>query len=183
MPKLDSIYLIERLKKRIKQIESGEVIEARDINVLLSSKQKKQLSEAWKKQKEIRKKFPYFVKFEKKKEIGWKTKNEIKLEILKIALKELDDDILESLNIKIKSRNSKQAKIYLRKYYDELSNGVDKLKAKLRANNELTRHGLLRVDRMENNMLGLNKRAKEVREIEDNLRKRFELEDKEGQKK
>ena len=40
MPKLDSTYLIERLKKRIKQIESGEAIEARDINVLLSSKQK-----------------------------------------------------------------------------------------------------------------------------------------------
>lgn len=57
------------------------------------------------------------------------------------------------------------------------------MKAKLRANNELTRHGLQRVDRMENNTLGLNKRAREVREIEDNLRKRFELEDKEGQKK
>ena len=36
---------------------------------------------------------------------------------------------------------------------------------------------------MGNNKLGLSKRDKEVREMEDDLRKRFELEDKEDKKK
>ena len=45
-------------------------------------------------------------------------------------------------------------------------------------NNELTRNGLQKIDRMRNNKVGFSKRDREIREIEDDLRERFKLEDK-----
>jgi hypothetical protein len=52
------------------------------------------------------------------------------------------------------------------------------MKMERNTNNELTRHGLQKIDRMRNNKVGFSKRDREIREIEDDLRERFKLEDK-----
>ena len=42
MPKIDAMHRVERIRKRIEQLERGEALEARDINALLTPLQQKQ---------------------------------------------------------------------------------------------------------------------------------------------
>lgn len=51
MPKLNKEQLIDRLQKRITQLENGDLLEARDINALLNTDQIKLLEKNWLDQK------------------------------------------------------------------------------------------------------------------------------------
>jgi len=183
MPKLEIDHLIQKLQRRIKQLEDGELLEARDINVLLDVKQRQDLESSWSKQQTLRKIYKPPKTEEERIKIGWKTIREVRLEILNKVLEEAYSNLPKSFEKKLYNKNIQQAKIYLKTYFNEIEKGTSKTQAAIRANNELTRHGLQRIDRMGNNKFGLSKRDKEVREMEDDLRKRFELEDKEDKKK
>ena len=58
----------------------------------------------------------------------------------------------------------------------EIGKGVDKVSAVKRANNELTKNGLRRIDGALVGKIGLNKRDTDIRYLEDKLNTRFELE-------
>ena len=105
------------------------------------------------------------------------------MEILNKVLEEAYSNLPKSFEKKLYNKNIQQAKIYLKTYFNEIEKGTSKTQAAIRTNNELTRQGLQRIDRMGNNKFRTSKRDKEVREMEDDLRKRFELEDKEDKKK
>jgi len=173
MPKLSIDQLIKRLQNRIEQLENNELLEARDFNSLLNKKQKQAFKDAWNIQKYLRKihKIPKTDQYKKK--IDWKTIREVRLEIYKQALLEAKDGLLESYEKKLKELEIKQAKIYVKTYFDNIKNGFDKIKAASRANKKLTMHGLRRVDCLSVGKIGLNK---QVNEMEDDLRKRFERE-------
>jgi hypothetical protein len=98
-------------------------------------------------------------------------------------LEEAYSNLPKSFENKLYNKNIQQAKIYLKTYFEEIEKVTYKTQAAMRANNELTRHGLQRIDKMGNNKLGFSKRDREVREMEDDLCKIFELEDKEDKKK
>ena len=183
MPKLEIDQLIQKLQRRIKQLEDGELLEARDINVLLNLKQRQDLESSWSKQQTLRKTHKPSKTEEERIKIGWKTIREVRLEALNKALKEAYSNLPKSFEKKLYNKNIQQAKIYLKTYFNEIEKGTSKTQAVIRANNELKRHGLQKIDKMRNNKLGMSKRDREVREMEDDLRKRFELEDKEDKKK
>lgn len=183
MPKLEIDQLIQKLQRRIKQLEDGELLEARDINVLLNLKQRQDLESSWSKQQTLRKTHKPSKTKEERIKISWKTIREVRLEALNKALKEAYSNLPKSFEKKLYNKNIQQAKIYLKTYFNEIEKGTSKMQAAIRANNELTRHGLQRIDRMGNNKFDLSKQDKELREMEDDLRKRFELEDKEDKKK
>jgi hypothetical protein len=176
MPKLNLDQLIDRLVKRITQLENGKLLEARDINVLLTAEQRQMLKDSWLKQKNLRKihKIPKTDK--EKKDIGWKNIKEVRMDVLKQALTEAESGLLESYEKRLKELEIRQAKIYLNKYMTEIGKGVDKVSAAKRANNELTRNGLRRIDVAIVGRIGLNKRDTEIRNLEDALYTRFELE-------
>jgi hypothetical protein len=176
MPKLNLDQLIDRLAKRITQLESGKLLEARDINVLLTAEQQQRLKDSWLKQQHLRKihKIPKTDK--DKKDIGWKNIKEVRLEVLNQALTEAENGLLESYEKRLKELKIKQVKIYLNKYMTEIGKGVDKVSAVKRANNELTKNGLRRIDGALVGKIGLNKRDTDIRYLEDKLNTRFELE-------
>ena len=55
MPKLSSIQVLERIEERLRDLEAGKELEAREINVLLTTQQRQQLKAEWQAQQKLRK--------------------------------------------------------------------------------------------------------------------------------
>ena len=55
MPKLSSLQILERIEERLRDLEAGKELEAREINVLLTTKQRQQLKADWQAQQKLRK--------------------------------------------------------------------------------------------------------------------------------
>jgi predicted transcriptional regulator YheO len=88
LSKLNVLHRLERLSKRIAQLENNEVIEAREINSLLTNEQKELIKKLWAEQQKLRKQSTPKTE-EDKKQLGWKTKREIRIDVLKQALLEM----------------------------------------------------------------------------------------------
>jgi hypothetical protein len=55
MPKLTSLQIFDRIEERLRDLEAGKELEAREINVLLTTKQRQQLKADWQAQQKLRK--------------------------------------------------------------------------------------------------------------------------------
>jgi hypothetical protein len=55
MPKLSSLQILERIEERLRDLEAGKELEAREINVLLTTQQRQQLKADWRAQQKLRK--------------------------------------------------------------------------------------------------------------------------------
>lgn len=129
MPKLSNSLLVDRLRKRIADLENGVALEARDINVLLNEEQKRALVEAWDWQRELRKKHKPTISDEEKQEVGWKTIREVRLEILHLALEEASESELDGLRKELKKREVRKAKVELEAIFRAKKEGKDPLSA------------------------------------------------------
>lgn len=145
MPKLNGIQTLERLMGRLAQLEAGEEIAAKEIRSLLTLEQQQELEDAWKEQQELRKGKRARTE-EEEKELGWKTKREVRIDVFKRAV----ETAVGNLDSELKKRDVEIAKRQLRIYFEALSKakeiGKDVTEAKNYANNELTRAGLQRMD-------------------------------------
>ena len=145
MPKLNGIHIFERLRERLEQLEAGEEIAAKEIRSLLTPEQQKELEDAWKEQQELRKgKRARTV--EEEKELGWKTKRDVRVEVFKRALKAADDGVDKEFERLQAEATKRQLKIYFEALDEARKLGKDKTEAENYANNELTRAGIRRMD-------------------------------------
>jgi hypothetical protein len=144
MPKLNILHLVNRLQQRIKQLENGDALEARDINALLNDAQREQLKRAWAAQQELRKKHRQPQSDDEKFNIGWKTIREVRLDIMREALAELEANLTDTLDILQQQREVKAARVFLDAYVKAKADGKNPLSA---ANNELQRAGFRRTDK------------------------------------
>ena len=55
MPKLSSLQIFDRIAERLRDLEAGKELEAREINVLLTTHQRQQLEAEWQAQQKLRK--------------------------------------------------------------------------------------------------------------------------------
>lgn len=172
MPKLNNLQLAERLRKRIAELEAGEEIAAKDVRALLTDQQHQQLDAAWKNQQALRKQKRATTE-EQQKALGWKTKRELRIDAFKQALDELKGNELQTLKDLQYKNKVRQSKIYLDTYFAERDSGATKYAADARANNALIRARLARLDGAD--LDKVNKRFKEVCEIEERLRKQLGL--------
>jgi hypothetical protein len=145
MPKLDGTHMVERLAKRIAELEAGEEVAAKDIRALLTDEQQDALNTAWAVQEQLRLAKKARTD-EDKKALGWKTKREVRLEIFKKALNDAKNGELDAWKEKLKQANVRQARIYFDALNEAEKAGKDKVAAQTFANNELTRAGLKRMD-------------------------------------
>ena len=167
MPKLNQTHLPERLKEAIQQLENGIEVEAKKNKTLLSPAQQKELEDAWTKQQALRKQYKPPKTEQEKKKIGWKDKREVRIEIYKKALAELEEDIFDIHLKQLAKEQAKATKAYMKGYF-EATEGQDRDSA-----------GKIAAQRAGFRVLrnpALTKRDKEVRDLEDALRKRFEAE-------
>lgn len=170
MPKLNQTHIIERLQKRIEQLEQGEQLEARDINALLTNEQQQQLANAWADQQKIRKLHRTQASAEKA-GLTWKTKTEVRLEIYRQALAVDMESLPNAIDNRLYEQEVRGARIALDAYFSARAKDNN---GWIAANNALRRAGLNRMDGIAQ-AVG-TKRDKEVWAMEDRLRTKFEAE-------
>lgn len=166
MPKLNQTHLPERLKEAIEQLERGEEVEAKKNKTLLNATQQKALEDAWLIQQALRKQHKPPKTEEEKKKIGWKDKREVRIEIYKQALAELEEDIFDIHLKQLEREQAKATKAYLKGFFGA-TDGQDKDSA-----------GKIAVKRagFTPNYGHRTTRDSEVREMEEALIKQFEAE-------
>lgn len=166
MPKLNDTHLPERLKEAIKQLEAGKEVEAKKNKTLLNATQQKALDDAWTKQQALRKQHKPPKTEEEKKKIGWKDKREVRTEIYKQALTELEENIFD---IQLKQLAKEQVKA-TKAYMDGYMNAKE-----LQDKDSAGRIAVRRAG-FTPNVSRKNNRDEEVREMEEALLKQFEAE-------
>jgi len=164
---------MERLERRIHQLELGEEIAAKDIKALLSVEQQQQLVDALAAQVELKKNRRARTDAEKQ-ALGWKSIREVRLDVLRSELNAANDDLLSDYQRRLREKEVRQAKIYLGEYSDARKADKSVFAAQGAANNALTRAALRRVDGQA--VRSLSKRDKEVFEMEEELKRRIRSE-------
>jgi hypothetical protein len=173
MPKLNTEQLMERMQKRIHQLELGEETAAKDIKALLNAEQQQQLVDALAAQAELKKNKRARTE-EEKQALGWKSIREVRLDVLRAALNAANDGLLEDYERRLKEKEVRQANIYLGEYSEARKANKDIFAAQGAANNALTRAALPRVDGQDVN--SMSKRDREVFALEAQLKERIRSE-------
>lgn len=169
MPKLNDTHLPKRLKEAIKQLEEGEEVEAKKNKTLLNAKQQQALVDAWDQQQALRKQHKAPKTEEEKRKIGWKDKREVRIDIYKQALAELEEDIFDIHLKQLAKEQAKATKAYLKGYF-----GATGLQDKHSAGKIAAQRAGFTV--IHSHKRYLSKRDKEVREGEEALLRQFESE-------
>ena len=173
MPKLNTEQLMERIQKRIHQLELGEEIAAKDVKALLNAEQQQQLADALAAQVELKKnKRPRTD--EEKQALGWKSIREVRLDVLRAALNAANDDLLSDYQRRLREKEVRQANIYLREYSEARKADKSVFAAQGAANNALTRAALPRIDGQA--VRSVSKRDREVFALEAQLKERIRSE-------
>jgi hypothetical protein len=167
MPKLNPTHLPDRLKEAINQLEAGIEVETKKNKTLLNANQQQALEDAWTKQQALRKQHkPPKTEAEKKK-IGWKDKREVRIDIYKQALAELDENVFDIHLKQLKREEAKATKAYLKGYFGATERQDKDSAGKI---------AVARAGFTPNTIGVIGGRDKEVRDLEELLLKQFEAE-------
>jgi hypothetical protein len=167
MPKLNTEQLMDRIQKRIHQLELGEEVAAKDIKVLLSAEQQQRLKDALAAQVALKKNKRARTD-DAKQALGWKSIREVRLDVLRSALNAANDGLLADYERRLKEKEVRQSDIYLREYSDARKADKGVFAAQGAANNALTRAALPRIDGQAVRSMG--KRDREVFALEAQLK-------------
>jgi hypothetical protein len=175
MPKLDGTQIADRLQGRLEEMRRGKEVAARDLRALLTAEQQVAMDAAWAEQQELRKKKRARTK-EEEAALGWKSKRDIHIEALTQALHSAQDGELAAWKKKMHDAEVRQGRVYFDELKAQTAKGIDAATAKTKANNALTRSGLKRLDGAMIGTQGLNKRDREIRDLEDAIQQKNESE-------
>lgn len=167
MPKLDDIYIAERISKRIAELEAGDEVPAKDIKAVLTEAQQAAIDTAWAEQQLLRKGKRARTEQEQQ-ELGWRTKRDIRLEVLRQALVEAKNNLPAAFQRLLKRTEGRAGRTYFDAYYEKIDEGKPHSQAANWANNELTRAGFKRFDGVK--VKSVSKRDKKVRELDEILK-------------
>jgi hypothetical protein len=145
MPKLDATHLRGRIQLRLEQLEAGKSVAAKDIRAVLTAEQQTQLDSEWREQQLLRQQKRARTENEQV-ELGWKTKREVMISVLKRALAEAEDGELAALEEKMKRKKVRQARIYFEALKEAEQKGKTGQAAHDYADNALVRAGLRRLN-------------------------------------
>jgi hypothetical protein len=160
---------MERIQKRIHQLELGEEVAVKDIKALLNAEQQQQLADTLAAQVELKKNKRARTD-EEKQALGWKSIREVRLDVLRSALKAANDGLLADYERRLSEKEVRQADIYLREYSEARKADKSVFAAQGAANNALTRAALPRIDGQA--VRSMSKRDSEVFAMEEELKKR-----------
>ena len=167
MPKLNGTHMVERLRKRLAELEAGEEVVAKDIRILLNDEQNAALDAAWTEQEKLRA-GKRARTLGQRQALGIKSKRELRIAAFKSALEQAEDNEIGAWEAKLRAAEVRQARIYFDALIAAKASGKNEQAAENWANNELTRADLRRLDGQD--VRYLSKRDKEVNEMEDALR-------------
>ncbi len=171
MPKLDGTHTAERLQGRVEKMRRGQEVAARDLRALLTAEQEAAMDAAWAEQQALRKSKRARTK-EEEAALGWKTKREIHIAALESALHEAQDAEVAAWEKRGYDAEVRQGRVYFDEVKRQMDAGVDEATAKTRANNELTRAGLRRLDGAAIGTQRMTPRDKAIRAMEDAIQQK-----------
>ena len=123
-------------------LELGEEVAVKDIKALLNAEQQQQLADTLAAQVELKKNKRARTD-EEKQALGWKSIREVRLDVLRSALKAANDGLLADYERRLREKEIRQADIYLREYSDARKADKSAFAAQGAANNALTRAALV----------------------------------------
>jgi hypothetical protein len=173
MPKVDDIQKIQKLNQQLADLKSDKEVEARKMKAVLNTAQQKAIKDKWDAQLKLRDEVKARTK-EQQQAAGYKSKREVQIEVYEEAINDLDP--IKAFEKKLLDLEVRQMRIYMDSISEALKEGKTNEQAKSIANNNLTRAGLARMDRQRVNQ-HLNKRDKEVFELEEQLKKQLGIKD------
>ena len=171
MPKVNATQLPERIQKRIDELEAGIEVDAKDIRAVLTAEQQAQLAAAWAEQQQLRK-AKRATTAAQQQALGWRSKSEVRLEILRQAKDRATGNIVKTFDEELRQADARRNRNYLDTYFAALDAMQDPQQASNQANNALTRAGLGRLDGQTVGRTGLNKRDREILQMEQELMQR-----------
>jgi hypothetical protein len=168
MPKINNTHIAERIAEHIERMERGLEVEAKKDKILLNETQRHALQNALEHQRQLKKSNKRPKTQAEKDAMGWKEIRQVRLDIYKQALEELKanavDDILELQN----KREAKANRVFMDAWSKASADGKDRYSAISAGNIALTRAGFT-----PQHSVGLTKRDRELRDMEDALLKQF----------
>lgn len=172
MPKLNDEDRQIRIDGRIAELEAGKEVAARDIRILLSSNLQMELEAQWTHQQSLRKQKRARTP-EEQQALGWKSKRQVQIDILKKASKEIEDKLPESLEDQLSATEIRRARIFTNTFFKVVREGGedDPYHA---ADNALVRAGLPPITRV----VARNQTARDrqIQKIEEQLLKKLKNE-------
>lgn len=163
MPKLTDQDRQIRIDKRIAELEAGAEVHPRDKKNLLTPAQRLELDAAWADQKALRGKKRARTQ-EEKDALGWKSKRQVQIQILKKSSKEIEDGLLDAYEKSIDKIEIRRAKTFMDAFFKAVDENKSPYPA---ANNALVRSGLKPFNRVV--LSNQTTRDKQVQEIEEQL--------------
>jgi hypothetical protein len=160
MPKLNATHLPSRIQDAIEKLERGEEVEAKKDKTLLNDEQRKALDDAWAVQQALRKTHKPPKTEEEKQRIGWKTIREVRIEIYRQALEQLQANVVDDTKKLQKQKESKAAKVFMDAWSKAIDEGKRGASAESAGNIALTRAHLRPAAPM------VNARDKEIQKLE-----------------
>ena len=160
---MDGIHIADRLRGRLEELREGKEVAARGLRALLTSEQVAAMNASWTEQQELRKQKRARTK-EEEVALGWKTKREIQIEAYERAYDEARDNEVEAWEKRVRDVEVRGARIFMDEYCKARAEGKSEDVARNRANNELTKAALQRVDGR--SVRFLSERDREVWEME-----------------
>jgi RNA polymerase-interacting CarD/CdnL/TRCF family regulator len=160
MPKLNATHLPERIQEHLATMESGEEYDAKKDRTLLTDELRKALDDAWVTQQALRKTHKPPKAKEDKQRIGWKTIREVRIDIYKQALEQLQANVVDDTRKLQKQRESKAAKVFMDAWSKAIDEGKRGISAESAGNIALTRAHLRPAAPM------VNARDKKIQKLE-----------------
>ena len=183
MPKLNNTHLPQRIQEHIAKMERGEEVEAKKDKTLLNEQQQKELKEALaqQQQKELKEALAQQQQLKKthkrpktqeeKDAIGWKEIREVRLEIYRQALEQLNANVVDDIRELQRQREAKAARVFMDAWSEAIDEGKRGASAESAGNIALTRAGFT-----PKGSVGLTKRDREIRASEEAVLKMLENE-------
>jgi hypothetical protein len=169
MPKLNNTHLPQRIQEHIEKMERGEEVEAKKDKTLLNDAQRQQLEDALGYQQQLKKLHKRPKTQEEKDKIGWKEIREVRLEIYRQALQQLNQNVVDDIKELQRQREAKAARVFMDAWSKAGKEGKVGNSAVSTGNIALTRAGF---GIPQSSML--TKRDREIGALEEGLLKQFE---------
>lgn len=169
MPKINNTHIAERIAEHIERMERGLEVEAKKDKTLLNDTQQHALKTALEHQRQLKKSNKRPKTQAEKDVMGWKEIRDVRLDFYKQTLEELKANAVDDIFELQQKREAKANRVFMDAWSKASADGKERYSAISAGNIALTRAGFT-----PQHSAGLTKRDKELRDMEDALRKQFE---------
>lgn len=171
MPKINNTHIVERIAEHIERMERGLEVEAKKDKTLLSEIQQHALKNALEHQRLLKKSNKRPKTQAEKDAMGWKEIRDVRLEFYKQTLEELKTNAVDDILELQQKREAKGNRVFMDAWSKASADGKERYSAISAGNIALTRAGFT-----PQHSVGLTKRDRELRDMEDALLKQFAAE-------